>query len=180
MNRPRVLLDVDGVLADFVSRAAQWANTVTTKASHKTCTKWDVLESWGLQGYQSWFDSVCSQRGFCADLPVYSGAKTFVRALRKDAEVVVVTSPLSCSPFWCHERTMWLANHFGFESKNVIFAKRKELVRGDVLIDDGPHNLEHFAGVRVLVDRPWNQGSMIVGQRRCVGYQQILDVVRGV
>lgn len=74
-----------------------------------------------------------------------------------------------------------MADHFGFQSKDVIFSKRKDLIRGDVLIDDGPQNLQHFAGWRVLVDRPWNQDADARGfDWRCRTYSQILDAVSGV
>jgi len=177
----RILLDVDGVLADFVTPAAKWARRNGHRnAYHDNCTKWDVLESWGLQAFQPQFDQFCSRKGFCKSLPVYPGAVEFVEQLRRLGEVIVVTSPLSCSPYWCHERTIWLAEHFGFRSKDVIFAKRKELVCGDVLIDDGPHNLETFANFRLLLDRPWNRESTPPRTLRRRNYQEILDFVPGV
>lgn len=40
---------------------------------------------------------------------------------------------------------------------HVILTSRKQLIRGDVLIDDGPHNLIDGSYARILFDRPYNR-----------------------
>jgi len=51
----------------------------------------------------------------------------------------------------------WLENNNVFYT-NLFFAQDKNLVRGDVLIDDYIGNLENYKqGIPVCMDRPWNQ-----------------------
>jgi 5'(3')-deoxyribonucleotidase len=46
----------------------------------------------------------------------------------------------------------------------VLVGKDKNLVKGDVLVDDGAHNLMHFDGYRVLVNL---QGAPYVFEHDC-------------
>jgi 5'(3')-deoxyribonucleotidase len=113
-------------------------------------------------------------------MPVYDGAKAFVTELRSFADVVVVTSPYAAVPNWCHQRINWLAEHFGIPKRDVIFAKRKELVAGDCLIDDKVSNVDAFAlaqpnGMGIVFDRPWNRDSK---RPRARSYAEALRMIR--
>ncbi len=176
----RVLLDVDGVLGDLPSCAIRWINghsplsNVTLDMVHEH----DILKCLGLDALQERFDRWCIDTELCRDMPVYPGAKDFVRELRSFAEIVVVTSPYAAVPNWCHHRINWLAEHFGIPKRDVIFAKRKELVAGDVLIDDKLSNVEAYCaaqpGLGIVFDRPWNQGTSHV---RAKSYAEALRLV---
>jgi 5'(3')-deoxyribonucleotidase len=80
------------------------------------------------------------------------GMEDVVESLRKEHRVIGCSSPLLG-----HVRSklefMW--DHFG--KGNTILTASKDLVVGDVLVDDGPHNIESFPGPVVVYDRPWNQ-----------------------
>jgi 5'(3')-deoxyribonucleotidase len=73
--------------------------------------------------------------------------------------VVAVTAPLAESDFWTFERARWLGRR-GFRKEDIVFASDKSLVTGDVLIDDGQHNIDSFRGPGVLIARPWNRGTL--------------------
>jgi 5'(3')-deoxyribonucleotidase len=160
----RVLLDVDGVLGDFPSCALRWVNghsperEVTLDQIHEH----DILKALGLEALQERFDRWCIDTELCRDMPVYPGAQDFVEALRRFGDLVIVTSPYSAVPTWCHARLAWLEQHFGIAKRDVVFCKRKELVRGHVLIDDKLENCEAFVQgssfrVGMIFDRPWNR-----------------------
>lgn len=163
---PRILLDVDGVLADYISAAAAWCRRKGVKhASHDTCTTWDPFEAWGCKDLEPAFDRHAARRDFCIELKEYIMAQRLVRLLRQQGEVVIVTSPLSCAPAWCCDRARWLDVHFGFRRDEIVFTKRKDLVMGDVLVDDSPEHCEAFPGARVLVERPWNSDAAVFAWR---------------
>jgi 5'(3')-deoxyribonucleotidase len=53
----------------------------------------------------------------------------------------------------------WLLKHYPFLTwDDVIIARRKQMVSGDVLIDDGIHNLEGGGYFKILMDCPNNRG----------------------
>jgi 5'(3')-deoxyribonucleotidase len=137
--RPHVLLDVDGVLADFVQAALNVLLAETGVAVNpSTITTWELFDSVPNE-YRGWKGEVYSRladRGGCLGIPVYPGAQEGVARLREIADVTIVTSPFEGSPTWMHERERWLAHHFGIDRKHVIHATEKHRVHGDVFIDD--------------------------------------------
>lgn len=186
----RVLCDCDGVIADFVARVVDFVNLNKAPSvdpnsrrvphTHDHVTHWDCFAALDAAHLQEAFDAHASTPGFCKSLPVLPGARHFVESLRElGCELVIVTAPYEAAQLWTHERLAWLREHFEIEKKDVVFCKRKELVKGDVLIDDALHNAEAFAaeGGRVLlIDRPWNQTERALpkGVERCFGYSDVL------
>jgi 5'(3')-deoxyribonucleotidase len=163
----RILLDVDGVLADFPAAALRWLNgravgpgTLTIDQIHEH----DILKAFQLEHLQDDFDQWCIDTEVCRHLPVYDGAQALVEGLRTIGEVVILTSPYAAVPHWQHARLAWLEEHFGIAKEDVVFAKRKEFVGGDMLLDDKLRNIEAWSaawpwGAAVVFDRPWNQGG---------------------
>ena len=183
--RPLVLLDCDGILGDFCSEAVAFANRYGRMAEERLftledITRFDILESLKLEHLQDRLDRHMIDSDYCRHMPVYPGAQDFVERLRSVAEVVVVTSPYSLVPTWCHARVAWLGEHFGIPKRDIIFAKRKELVRGDWLIDDSADNVRVFQshnGNALLLDRPWNRYD--TEAPRVFSYEEILGRIGG-
>jgi 5'(3')-deoxyribonucleotidase len=72
----------------------------------------------------------------------------------------------------------WLVHHgFATDRKDIVIAHDKSLVRGDVLIDDGLHNLKAFPGPAILFTQPHNASYTRRGLRRANTWA---DVVRHV
>ena len=55
----------------------------------------------------------------------------------------------------------------------------KQMVMGDVLIDDGPHNLVNGPYFRILFDQPHNRGinEKKYGMYRAVGWEQVYQLI---
>lgn len=57
----------------------------------------------------------------------------------------------------------WLNNNFPYiKSVVMVNTHLKHLIRGDILIDDGIHNLEKWQGISVLYSQPWNQDNTLL------------------
>jgi 5'(3')-deoxyribonucleotidase len=179
----RILLDVDGVLADFPSTALRYINE---RAGREyllgDIEEHDILKALCLTHWQDDFDRWCSETDVCRELEPYDGARAFVDALREIGEVVCVTSPYGAVPTWQHSRLAWLKEHVGIEKRDVVFCKRKELVRGNLLIDDKIENVEAFGadggGMGLLFTRPWNVWHSGGYHMRVSGYQHALRVAK--
>jgi 5'(3')-deoxyribonucleotidase len=147
-TRPIVLLDCDGVLADFVSSYLEIVRSVTGKTfTPDDVTGFDIGVSLGLSRDEA---SRCKRalgesRGFCESLAVYPEAQDGVARLQELAEVYVVTSPWNSCPTWTHEREAWLHEHFGIPHRRVIHTSAKHLVRGDVFVDDKTEAVQHWS-----------------------------------
>jgi 5'(3')-deoxyribonucleotidase len=190
--KPIVLLDVDGVLADFVGPYLDVVNSLTfdkgitlMRHQREDVKTWRISESLGLTDeIKAAVDVKVKSVGFCAGLPVIDGAKEGVKALQEISEVYIATSPWK-GPHWSHERAEWLEKHFGIEQDRVMQGKAKFLLDGDVLIDDKAstvgrwvarhpgfgllwstsHNLKDSAGLRV---HGWTEVLYLVNVLRVI------------
>lgn len=161
--RPRVLLDVDGVLAQF-TRA--FLGAVRAELGHDydvdAVTTYSLIDCLGLSKAE--FDRCAAhvnEPGFARTLDVYPGAVEGVAALHRVADVYIVTSPWNSNPTWTYDREAWLAEHFGIPHSRVVHTSAKHLVRGDVLVDDKTSTLvewqaEHPTGIAVQWVTPHN------------------------
>jgi 5'-nucleotidase len=159
----RILLDVDGVLADFATMAVNYARSRGVDATHANLSQWDLFKAMGCEHLQDDFDAFVNACSAGASLTPYAGSRAFYTALCQLGEVVIVTSPYKKAATWCYDRRLWLRKWFNteFGEPEIVFTSAKYLVRGDVLIDDGPHNVNEFPGPVVIIDRPWNQPKTI-------------------
>ena len=137
-RRPVVLLDVDGVLADFIGGVLDLVEHVTGLCREREdVDRFDFCEALGLRGDDARaVKRAIAERGFCERLLPYEGARLGVRALQEIADVYIVTSPWNSCPTWTYERESWLWRHFKIPSSRVIHARAKHRVAGDVFVDD--------------------------------------------
>lgn len=162
MPRPRVLLDCDGVLADFLSAALKVIHQVTGKMhSPMAVLEWDIMEALKVPPDQARLVYAHMRTaGFCASLPVYHGAQEAVTRLKGVADVYVVTSPFG-GAHWTDEREQWLQRHFGFNKSEIVHTAAKHICTGDVFVDDRPVSLKAWQvcnpeGVAVRWDHLYN------------------------
>lgn len=174
----RILIDVDGVLADLVGALCGELR----KHGHPR-TEWDVT-AYNFEDCLP-LDEVALMReamerpGFCASLPWYSGASVFATMLHDHGDVIAVTKPYPKGPTWAYERQHWLSDHIS----KVIHTGHKAYVSGDVLIEDCVANIVDWLkgnpqGRAILIDRPWNRRDLLPGRTdRAATWLQVLDFV---
>jgi 5'(3')-deoxyribonucleotidase len=159
------LLDVDGVLADFIGGALQIVNDLFGTAHvREDVTQFDIAASLGLTAEQGAVmkRAIGAMPRFAGALRVLDGAVEAVRQLHQIAEIYIVTSPWNSNPTWCHDREAWLDRHFGILHARVIHTSAKHLVAGDILVDDKTSTLEqwraaHPIGIAVQWATPHNR-----------------------
>lgn len=180
-----ILLDVDGVLADFVSAAVKIGNELAgTSYTAADITDWRMFSLPGLREVESEIWDRINEPGFMAALNVFEGTKQAVQKLKKLGDVAILSTPLYRSTTAPYERYVWLFEHFGIEWKDVVYAYRKDLVRGLILVDDKPENIESWClanpdGYGVLWDRPYNSTcSPPKNAERSSNWNDVLEIVK--
>jgi 5'(3')-deoxyribonucleotidase len=155
------LLDVDGVLADFVGPTLRELHRMGgPKMTPEDIKTWDLFCHIPVE----WKDHLLAAwdaEGWCHSLPMLPGAAEGVQRLREaDADIVFATSPLK-TIYWVEERIAWLGEHFGAKRDDIIFTSRKELLVGGMLIEDKLSTALEWSKTHnrstALWDRPWNQ-----------------------
>ncbi len=178
-----VLLDVDGVLCDFVSGVMR--SVATCSDERADLSEWDFLDKLGPHARRAYLaDS--AKPGFCYGLDPLPGAVEGVQQLLADGhDLVAVTAPLLHCPTWEGERRAWLWKHFGIAAREVVFTSRKDLVHGDVLVDDKPEHVKDWSArwgkCGVLWAQPYNKkhasraGASII---RTADWQHVREYLR--
>ena len=160
----RLLCDVDSSLNEWSQHALDEIELVLSRPSPKLTelTKgYDIMAILDEE-QEELLKTMLSGPTFWATLPVIPGAQKGIRAIEDAAhEVFYVTSPWIDCETWEHERRMWLAMHFGADYKHVIPIHHKELVQGDVFVDDRPDKVVDWAtanpyGTAFLYEQPYN------------------------
>lgn len=143
MRRLKVVMDVDGVLADFTSRVISLVNSECGKRfTSRDVRTWEIFDSLDVgPGVRNLVYDIMRGPGGCKHLSPYPGAREGMAKLREVADVIVATCPLSGSMWWTFEREEWLETHFGIPKALVHHVHDKSHIHGDVLVDDNPRHL---------------------------------------
>lgn len=96
-----------------------------------------------------------------SDGKVIDGAKHVIDAWHKydiaDLGIITTAANTLSMPY----KVEWLEKEFPYIKDIMVNYKThvKHLLRGDILIDDGIHNLTKWEGIGILFSQPWNQGD---------------------
>lgn len=160
--RPVVLLDMDGVLADFDGHIrAVWPHEDLPLIPDA-----DRREFYIARDHPEYpkrlFRDITTTPGFFRSLPPMAGAMAAVEALMERAEVYVCTAPMASAPSCADEKRAWIAEHMPgghrYWAHRTIITNDKTLVYGDALVDDRPEVEGHrFPDwVHVVYRQPYN------------------------
>lgn len=155
-----ILVDCDGVLSDFTGAVCREASEVAGREiSPLEVTSWHMPTSFAFDQRQSKaLYARITKKGFCLNLEPLAGTVQAVQKLKQLGEVVFVTSPWDSSPYWMHERNLWLRNFHGAEPRSIIHTHKKYLIQGEVIIDDRPLNISRGERkLRVLIPTQANK-----------------------
>ncbi|NMC41955.1 MAG: 5'(3')-deoxyribonucleotidase [Bacteroidales bacterium] len=147
----RILVDIDGVLADVYSRLYELHKAVTGE-SLNTEDVAGKLEEEAFPLQRQWVMSA----GFFRNLPVMPGSIESVRKLNEKYHVVIISLATEF-PTSLTDKQYWLHEHFPFITwRQIVFCGDKSLVKADILIDDHPKNLDTFEGETIMFTQPHN------------------------
>lgn len=182
----RVLLDVDGVIADFSGLYLRLATIITgCPYSVNEVTEWNIAKAIKLPEWaKEKLNGRLSIPGLAREIEALPGAVRAVKRIAEIADVYFVTAPLAVCPTWAADREAWLVEHFGASlGGRVISTSHKGPIAGDVMIDDKPENLDDWVsaghdGVPLLWDAPYNRKSR--AGRRVGNWREAITVIETV
>ena len=173
----KILLDMDGVLAQFIPALIEEYNFLTNEHISE-----DEIKSFNVKDYVNdpfLVGRIKNATGFARNLKPYDGALDAVNFLvGAGHEILFVSCPTNC-PTSAHEKREWLNYYFSklWQKAPLITTPpgMKKHVRGDVLVDDDPKNLDdlHPATKGLL----WHtrQNAAVTGYERVYSWDHLID-----
>lgn len=161
-----ILLDLDGVLSDFLSSALRLLNKrfdrTITHEEYATHGIFDIEKVYGISSKDFW-DTI-ETKDFWISLEPMPWAKELYEKLNNIAPVTIASSP-SANPFCAADKAIWVKKHLGLKNSNLMLGSRKYLMAStyNVLVDDYPKNTDKFrehGGHAILIPSSWNTANL--------------------
>ena len=175
-----ILIDMDDTI-EMLLKA--WVSGVNRKyhrsVSYEEVSSWDVSSAFPGLTHDQVYD-VPLEAGFWKTVePIPGAAEAIQHFMEAGHEVFIVTA----TPYESvtEKLTDVLFRYFPFLSwHQLIITSRKQLIRGDVLIDDGIHNLEGGDYIKILMTAPHNRSydAEANGMIRVHDWAEIEEVIR--
>ncbi|MGD9726515.1 MAG: hypothetical protein AB7L09_00585 [Nitrospira sp.] len=182
----RVLLDLDGVLVDFLGGACRLHNKPYNGYPHDPATQieqrpWDIEPLFEMTAPQVW-DPM--GREFWANLEPLPHCHEYVEILSRkfgEENICILTSPIRTDG--CIDGKMdWIRRHLPQFSRRFLVGPAKQFCASPrhVLVDDHAKNIEAFrdAGGHVfMVPAPWNHRFKEYPVKALVEWVNALDFI---
>lgn len=149
----RIFLDMDGVMADFVSGAIEAAALPLT---HDQVDRWNFFEPY--MSAEEFWEHIHDTYEFWEGLEPYPWAQDLVELCKQYGEVIFL-SDSSHDDNAPSGKVKWLRRH-GFlnaDSSNYMLGHQKYLLghNDGLLIDDSPANCSKWRGKYILFPQKW-------------------------
>lgn len=152
---PIVLFDSDDVTVDFLG---MWVDKVNQEYGTDICT--DQVKNWNIMRC---FPSLTKEQvfGVLEDTRIWHrlnpmpDSQRYLSMLYEEGYELYLATATSLAT--CEHKRQRLKYLFPFlDDNHIIISHNKQMIRGDVLIDDGPHNLVGGEYFKILFERPHN------------------------
>lgn len=171
MKKAQILVDMDGVLADVYTQfigLEQSASGIRHTPTELNGILEDAIPS---------FKQHVRNPGFFRTAPLMPDSVEGLGYLNQKYRVLIVSSATEY-PNSLTEKQQWLNEHFPFINwEQMIFCGRKDSIKGDIMIDDHPKNLNTFDGKRIIFTQPHNIYIKENTYRRVSGWKEIMSIL---
>lgn len=178
MKKLTLLVDMDDVLECLVDA---WCKELNRR--HGTSVVTEDIDDWAIAKFfptltKEQLFAPLNEASFWQTLSPMQNAQEVLCRLKNDGHTIrVVTASHfnTVSP-----KVAWLLEHYPYlKWEDVIIASDKSIINGDVMIDDGTHNLEVSSCMKILFDRPHNRkyDADSSGMVRVHNWDEIYDLI---
>lgn len=149
-----IAVDVDDVVFDLVPRWVSLYNEVSgDNLDYTKIDGWKISEMVSPENVSVLFD-VLKRDDLYNDMPIIKNSFEVLRDLKEIGGHRIIFATAGNHP----KKEMALKEQgFLTDECDYVFMKDKGLLRADVLIDDGVHNIKSFKGTGVIFTQPWNK-----------------------
>ncbi|PQA95605.1 5'(3')-deoxyribonucleotidase [Chryseobacterium shigense] len=168
----RIIVDMDGVMADVYHQLVQFEK----RDSGREIEVNGLVGIPEIEAFPNGKKHV-NEVGFFRTLPVMEGSREALEYINSKYELYIVSAGMEF-PNSLREKFDWLAEHFPFISwEQIVLCGSKKVVHGDVMIDDYPKNLDHFAGEKIIFTQPHNKLIENENYKRVHSWEDIMKIL---
>lgn len=178
MKKLTVLVDLDDTVWNL---SEPWIDTLNTTYGTNVqagdCRDWDLTKLFPNLSRNQIYAPLHTEELWQNVMPL-PGAEEYLKKMIHDGHDIAILT--ASHPDTIHLKMKIFNRYFSFIPwKNVIIASRKQLVRGDILIDDAPHNLVcgEYAGILFTAPHNRNYDAIYHGFLRADDWEDVYDLV---
>lgn len=182
MKPLRILFDADDTIENLLQCWVALLNEKHgTTVSHEDVTDWDVSLAFPTLSKDQVYSVLREDELWHRLSPIPGSKEVLQRLLNEGYELYMVTaSDYHC----CRAKFERIFELFPFLSwDKVVITSKKDLIKGDILIDDGPHNLISGNHWGILFDQPHNRNfddSKYDWILRATNWEQVYEYIHAV
>jgi 5'-nucleotidase len=164
----RVMIDLDGVLADFNNAVINHFKELGYERSDLFLRTYDISKWYDADNEEvrQEFVELMGTKGFWLSLRLMPGAVDALKEIKKlGHEIYILTTPWWSSPVSLTEKWGWIKRKLGRvinPCEQVLYATNKSIIDGDILIDDKLKHIQDWLKLRpfaIVFDWPYNRDS---------------------
>lgn len=178
MTHLRILFDADDVAESLLEG---WVKTLNdrygTSVSVDDVTDWNIALAFPTLTKKQVY-GVLQEDEIWKNLTPIPGAQEYLQRLYDEGHELYMVTATDYRT--CCVKIERILEMFPFlDESHIIITQNKQMVMGDVLIDDGPHNLIGGNYFRILFDQPHNRGidEKKYGMYRAVGWDEVYRLI---
>ncbi len=161
MEKLTILIDMDDTIENLCETWVEYLNELYgTNVSTNDIKEWDMTKAFPMLTSEEIYTPLTTADLWKRVKPLPYAVGT-IRQLIDDGHKVVIVTASSPETIKLKLHNV-LFKYFPYLTyKDVIVTSQKQLIKGDVLIDDAPHNLKGFDGFALLFNAPHNRSYKI-------------------
>jgi 5'-nucleotidase len=170
--KKRLIVDMDGVIADIYSQFIEYE-------FEELKVRQELNNLKGKSEEQAFInhDKYINSENFFLNAKPINGSIEALMKLNAKYDLFIVSSATQF-PLSLLEKTKWLQKYFPFiHWKQIVFCGSKELINGDIMIDDHFKNLDVFKGQTILFEQPHNSRKQNANHIRVFSWREIEEIL---
>jgi len=179
MQKLTVLIDMDDTIENFCEIWIKFLNkTHGTNVVIDDVKEWDMSKAFPDLSKEELYAPIYETEFWRSVTPLPDSVKYVKQIIDDGHKVVIVTASHPNTISMKLENVLFKYFPF-FNISDVIFTSQKQLIQGDVLIDDGPHNLENGRYFKILYDAPHNRyyDAEANGVTRANNWEEVYQII---
>lgn len=175
-----ILVDMDDVLEQLVAGWVAYLNErFGTNKSTEDVRSWNVSLAFPELTHEQVYSAVSDDHLWDLVKPMPGAVETLKKLIDEGHEVYIVTATGYETLRAKMEKVLF--RYFPFLSwKQVIITENKQMIRGDILIDDGPHNMTGGTYKKILFSANHNRDfdEAAVGAERVENWDEVYLAIK--